>query len=97
MEKDILGVIATSRAGRDKGRRFAVIGVADESCVYVADGKTRRLEKPKKKKLRHLSFEKARIPLDQTLLTGDKPTADAYIRKALAEQRQDRRDCNKEG
>lgn len=85
MEHDIIGIVATSRAGRDKGRSFAVVGIADESRVYVADGKTRKLEKPKKKKLRHLFLGKARIPLDETLLKGDKGVADAYIRKALAE------------
>ena len=97
MEHDIIGITAVSRAGRDKGRRFAVIGIADESRVYVADGETRRLEKPKKKKLKHLSLEKARIPLDETLLKGDRGAADAYIRKALAALATNQCDCNEEG
>lgn len=84
MEHDIIGVVAVSRAGRDKGRYYAVVGIADESCVYVADGKTRGLEKPKKKKLKHLSVQKARIPLSDALKMADKGGADAYLRKALA-------------
>lgn len=84
MERDIIGVVAVSRAGRDKGRCFVVVGIADESCVYVADGKTRSLAKPKKKKLKHLSFQKARIPLDDALTKADTGAADAYLRRALA-------------
>jgi ribosomal protein L14E/L6E/L27E len=84
MEHAIIGVVATSRAGRDKGRRFAVIGVADESSVYIADGDTRKLTKPKRKKLKHLSLSNARIALDEALEKGDKAAADAMLRKALA-------------
>lgn len=54
-----LGHIVTSTAGRDRKRLFAVIG-ADESdahgIVYIADGRLRRVERPKKKKLIHLKF-----------------------------------------
>lgn len=95
MEHAIIGMIATSRAGRDKGRIFAVVGIADEGSVYVADGDTRRLEKPKKKKLKHLAFQGARIPLEEALSSKDKGAADAMLRKALAAEKQ--HDCNEEG
>ena len=49
--------VATSLAGRDKGRRFVIVGVLDDEHVYIADGKMRRIEKPKKKKLKHLKVE----------------------------------------
>ncbi len=49
-----IGTVVESVAGHDKGVLFAVIGFADEAHALIADGKVRRLEKPKKKKLRHL-------------------------------------------
>jgi Ribosomal protein L14E/L6E/L27E len=61
-----IGSVVESAAGHDKGVLFAVIGFADEKHALIADGKVRRLEKPKKKKLRHLE------PLGQ--LTPDNPT-----------------------
>lgn len=50
--------VATSLAGRDKGRVFVIVGVLDEEHVYIADGKMRKIEKPKKKKLKHLRVER---------------------------------------
>lgn len=49
-----IGTVVQSVAGHDKGAFFAVIGFADEAHALIADGKIRKLEKPKKKKLRHL-------------------------------------------
>ena len=49
-----LGLVVTSVAGRDKGRLFAVVGVVDENYVLIADGKLRRLEEPKRKKVKHI-------------------------------------------
>ena len=48
------GSAVLSLAGHDKGKIFAVIGVADQNHVLIADGKRRKIEKPKKKKLKHL-------------------------------------------
>ena len=45
--------LVVSKAGRDQGQLFYVID-ADEQFVYLADGKSRRLEKPKRKKRKHV-------------------------------------------
>lgn len=47
-------VVVVSLRGHDKGGIFAVIGFADEWHALIADGKNRKREKPKKKKLKHL-------------------------------------------
>jgi ribosomal protein L14E/L6E/L27E len=52
-----------SLAGRDKGHFFAVIEFDDVYC-FLVDGKMRKLELPKKKKLRHVSVTKTVIDLD---------------------------------
>lgn len=49
------GMIVKAVAGRDKERYFAVVG-EENGLVLIADGKTRKLRKPKRKNIRHLKF-----------------------------------------
>lgn len=49
-----LGQYVKSRSGRDKDKVFIVIGIVDDHFVHIADGDLRKLEKPKKKKIKHL-------------------------------------------
>jgi len=53
-----VGDIVLALAGRDSERLFAVVGILDENYVYIADGKSRRADSPKKKKIRHIRLEK---------------------------------------
>ncbi len=48
------GMIVKSIAGRDHGRFFLVLDT-DAQFAYIADGRMRLLEKPKKKKAKHLA------------------------------------------
>lgn len=48
------GTVVRSAAGHDKGGLFVVLDAIDDAFVWIADGKTRTVEKPKKKKRRHL-------------------------------------------
>ena len=47
--------IIISLAGRDKDQLFFVLDT-DETYVYLADGRARRLEQPKRKKHKHLPY-----------------------------------------
>ena len=49
-----LGVLAVSRAGHDRGKVFLIVGRSGSEYVLLADGMTRKLDCPKKKKLKHL-------------------------------------------
>ena len=49
----LIGSIVRSKAGHDKGQLFLVVDLKD-GYAYVSDGKLRRIEKPKKKKIKHL-------------------------------------------
>ena len=79
----VIGRFARSKAGRDKGRLFIITGIVDEAHVQVADGEIRRVDRPKKKKLRHLEI------LDQTCadvagtLAARHRLLDADLRKAI--------------
>lgn len=48
--------VVLSTAGHDKKKVFAVVGFSGADYVLIADGKIRKLEKPKKKKLKHLKL-----------------------------------------
>ena len=49
------GQLVFSKAGRDKGKKFIITAVdKDSGYVYIVDGKLRRVENPKKKKIKHL-------------------------------------------
>ena len=48
------GNVVESLSGRDRGRWFLVKEVLDDSYVLLVDGSLRPMEKPKKKKTKHL-------------------------------------------
>lgn len=50
-----IGQYVKSKAGRDKDRIFIITDIVDDLFVLVADGDLRKIEKPKKKKIKHLS------------------------------------------
>jgi len=75
--------VVISLNGRDEGKRFLVVGT-EEGYSLLADGKGRRVEKPKRKKNKHIVFEDhATGPIAEKLIEGDKVTNNE-IRRALA-------------
>ena len=49
----IISDVVVSTAGRDQGQLFYVIGT-DEMFLFLVNGKDRTLDKPKRKKRRHV-------------------------------------------
>ena len=49
-----IGRAVQSLQGRDAGRCFVILQVVDDQFVLMADGLTRKLDHPKKKKVKHL-------------------------------------------
>ena len=75
---DLLGHLVVSLAGRDKDIICAVVGVPDdEGYVLIADGKIRKVENPKKKKLKHLK------PIDQAPVIPTERLTNRFIREAV--------------
>lgn len=54
------GMFAVSRAGHDKGRMYLVLK-EEGDYVYLADGRIRTVENPKKKKRKHVQPVKTGI------------------------------------
>ena len=76
--------VVTSLSGRDEGKLFLVIGTENEYSL-LADGKGRKIEKPKRKNNKHLKpEEKFDIPIAEKLIKGEKVTNNE-IRRALAQ------------
>lgn len=49
------GMLALSRAGHDAGEVYVIMDV-DEAYVYLVDGRNRTLDRPKKKKKKHVQL-----------------------------------------
>ena len=58
-----IGSVVLANAGRDKGRYF--VAVSQRRFVYIADGKERKLEKPKRKNIKHISPAGVNISTDE--------------------------------
>ncbi|HZK37838.1 MAG TPA: KOW domain-containing RNA-binding protein [Clostridia bacterium] len=50
-----IGQIVKSKAGRDKGKFFVVFEKIDAKYVLIVDGSLRRIDRPKKKQIKHLA------------------------------------------
>ena len=62
MEENIVGMLATSKAGHDKDSVYVIIR-EDGEYIYVADGRVRTTERPKRKNKKHIQLiKKKRLP-----------------------------------
>ena len=55
MDRFEKGMLVRSKAGHDAGEIFIITGTED-AYVYLADGRLRTLQKPKKKKKKHVQI-----------------------------------------
>ncbi|KPU42611.1 hypothetical protein OXPF_37860 [Oxobacter pfennigii] len=77
-ERIILGQIVRSKAGRDKDKYFVVMGLDGKEYALICDGELRKVEKPKRKKIKHLDVHnhvahdvKAKIESNMRISNGD--------------------------
>ena len=73
------GQVVIVKSGRDKGKPMVVVDCS-EGYVFLADGKKRKLCKPKKKKLKHIVRTNTVASLEKSAGTE---LLDADIRKIL--------------
>ncbi len=86
-----LGQVVLSKCGRDKGRYLIVVGLNEsKEFVYLSDGDIRKLEKPKKKKVKHIVPVCVDEVLSSKLVKGERisnPELKRHIRD-LAQKKQ---------
>ena len=76
--------VVRSLAGRDTGELFYVSSVEGD-FAQIVNGRDRRTDKPKRKKLRHLEFvRRGDDRTDRKLREGEKVT-NSELRRALAQ------------
>lgn len=83
MDGIALGQIVHSRAGRDQDKYFIVVGIVDNDYVLLADGDLRKINSPKKKKVKHLVFHDKFAEDIKAMLQENKRITDADLRKSL--------------
>ena len=75
--------VVVSLAGRDQGKLFYVIGM-DETYLWLANGKDRTIEKPKRKKRKHTNkVLRSDTRVAAKLRAGDK-VLNSELRRDLA-------------
>ena len=72
----MLGQIVLSKAGKDRGSFYAIV-LEDEEFAFIADGRLRKVEKPKRKRKKHLAPTK-------TILEKDALETNGKLREALS-------------
>lgn len=78
------GEIVRSLKGHDKDRLYVVLKTAGEDLLYLADGKHRKVDAPKKKRCKHIVSEGIWTHPVTVSIQRDEPVLDSEIRKALA-------------
>lgn len=82
MDKVEIGQLVVSKAGRDKGKHFLVAD-CQEDYLYLVDGNLRRLEKPKRKKRKHVRpVDKVSLVIREAIVREEKMN-NAVIRVEL--------------
>ena len=71
------GQVVRSKKGRDDGKVYIIMEIIDDDLLLLVDGKLRKLDRPKKKKVKHLYIYKDVIDTEVS------DFSDIYIRKKL--------------
>lgn len=83
MQELSIGQIVISTAGRDKDHKLVVLCIIDDQYVYICDGAIRKLENPKKKKIKHLKKLNQVAEVIKDKLEADEKLSNSEIRKLL--------------
>ncbi len=78
----VAGQLAYSKAGRDKDFPYLVMRI-EANIAWVADGKVRRVENPKRKNIRHLRFTHSIAHTIAEKLAAGVAVTNAEVRQAL--------------
>ena len=76
------GKLAVSRSGHDKGHIYVIVR-EEEGTVFLADGKLKLIEKPKKKNKKHIQIIKDLPPSIEKILNDMETVRDPEIKRAL--------------
>ena len=78
-----VGRVVFSKAGRDQGHYFVVVDVINEDYVAIANGCQRKVDNPKKKKIKHLVAKPEIIEEIREKIFAKKRIFDSEVRNKL--------------
>ena len=78
-----VGRVVFSRAGRDQGHYFVIVDVIDEEYVAIANGCLRKVDNPKKKKIKHLVAKPELLEEIREKIFAKKRIFDSEVRNRL--------------
>ncbi len=78
-----IGQVVKSKSGRDRDKVFLVYEILGNGYVNIIDGDLRKLDKPKKKKVKHLAIYNTVLDEFREKLENQVNINNAYIRKLL--------------
>ena len=77
------GIVVESLAGRDKNKYFVVLNVLDDKFCHIADGGIRKVDAPKKKKMKHLRCTEHSVKNVTEKLNAGETVTNSMIKKEL--------------
>lgn len=78
------GMFAVSKAGHDKGKLYIIIEEENE-YVYLADGRLKPVEAPKKKKKKHIQIIKTTDETIALYIEEKKQISNEVVKRAVKE------------
>ena len=78
-----IGRIVYSRAGRDAGSHYVVVELINDTYVAIANGCQRKVDNPKKKKIKHLVAKPEVLEEIQEKIFAKKRIFDSEVRNKL--------------
>ena len=78
-----VGAVVLSRQGRDKGNYFICVKVGGETEVFLADGEIHKLQKPKRKNVKHVKPNGIIAEAVKEKFAAGKKVFDSEVRKFL--------------
>lgn len=78
------GMFATSKAGHDKGKLYIIIK-EEEEYVYLADGRLKPVDAPKKKKKKHIQIIKKTNPNIYSAIEENREISNEEVKRAIKE------------
>ena len=88
MDENIVGMLATSKAGHDRDSVYVIIRV-DGEYIYVDDGEGRTTKNPKRKNRKHIQLIRKK-----SLPGSDNGFEDLDIKRIIKEYRKEREERN---
>ena len=82
MNENLIGCFATSLAGHDKCKVYIITDI-DMEYIYLADGKYKLIEKPKKKKRKHIQITDIKDSNIQLKQNSNKKIINEDIKRAI--------------